>query len=471
MWKNNGQKVQEAKCARRFLMLFISHFVEHCESLPEIPKDKLRGRSKRTYAYEIASRETGEKVKDLRLMASWSRKYLAIATGAGLSRFLEISYDKSWFWEKKMNEADIHLACRSLRDQHGKMTEKEKKLRSSLDFQTAQHIMITLGRLGLAKEKLVEMNTGLTKVLGEFLDLESIRHGQIKQNNQNFYHRIENPRNATGEHVAQASSTDEHNLPTNAEESDYSAHTAALSADNNNNNNSSTPDELRFNPATRSPGRLIDNDYMQSGHTLEDEDAGSDFHGQHDAFRRDMAAGCTQNCATADSSSPQVPAYSRDNTESNTLPADYHDSDAAVGSALPAPYSDPLMIPPPREEPQQLYRLPPQRNAVAHCSPSLQILLQYLPDLTIPFASDAEKIPRARRSSPRRPPRGRVEHSVDFCFALHLEHHRVGYGFTVILLPSLAKEMRQEDHQEESKEESQEDRQDYEELGSREEED
>lgn len=36
---------------------------------------------------------------------------------------------------------------------------------------------------------------------------------------------------------------------------------------------------------------------------------------------------------------------------------------------------------------------------------------------------------------------------------------------------SLAKEMRQEDHQEESKEESQEDRQDYEELGSREEED
>lgn len=114
-----------------------------------------------------------------------------------------------------MNEADIHLACRSLRDQHGKMTEKEKKLRSSLDFQTAQHIMITLGRLGLAKEKLVEMNTGLTKVLGEFLDLESIRHGQIKQNNQNFYHRIENPRNATGEHVAQASSTDEHSKDTN----------------------------------------------------------------------------------------------------------------------------------------------------------------------------------------------------------------------------------------------------------------
>lgn len=95
LWKKNGKKFREAQYVRRFLILFISHLVDHRKSLPDIPREKLRGRSQRDFAYVIASQQTGEEISTLKQIVSSAKKYFSLAAGAGLSRLLEISTDKS----------------------------------------------------------------------------------------------------------------------------------------------------------------------------------------------------------------------------------------------------------------------------------------------------------------------------------------------------------------------------------------
>lgn len=89
-------KKHEPECARRFLGLFIAHCADYCESLPELPRSRRPGCSKRTWAYKVVTSETGESVSNITRIVAASKKYLKLATEAGLSRLLEIDSTKSW---------------------------------------------------------------------------------------------------------------------------------------------------------------------------------------------------------------------------------------------------------------------------------------------------------------------------------------------------------------------------------------
>lgn len=96
VWKRNKAKMHESECARRVLGLFIIHVADYCESLPEIPRPRRRGCSKRTLAYEMVTLATGESASDIARIVAASKRYLRLAKEAGLSRLLEIDSKKSW---------------------------------------------------------------------------------------------------------------------------------------------------------------------------------------------------------------------------------------------------------------------------------------------------------------------------------------------------------------------------------------
>lgn len=109
-----------------------------------------------------------------------------------------------------MTVADIDLTCRDLRTQHETMTEEEKKRRSALHFFVAQKIVTALETSGTAITRLVDMNTGLTKVLSMFLDFESLRDRKFKQKREDLYHRSEADRDAGISRFAQDPRNDGH---------------------------------------------------------------------------------------------------------------------------------------------------------------------------------------------------------------------------------------------------------------------
>lgn len=95
-FRRNKATEQETECARRIMLLYVSHFADYCEGLPEIPECKRPGRSTRSYAYSLFSEATGEKVDTIRRTVHKCRKYLTLMKRGGVSRVLEIDSTKSW---------------------------------------------------------------------------------------------------------------------------------------------------------------------------------------------------------------------------------------------------------------------------------------------------------------------------------------------------------------------------------------